>query len=132
MFAFERRAQAHHHRWSIWRSSTDKMIGGVCGGLGAHYGVSVTALRLSMVIVTLLTFPLMFVVYGLCVMFMPIGPTQVFGSRRSHVTPPPIPHYAVTHADLTNQYDEIEARIRLLEDLVTSREYVLKRKFESL
>lgn len=132
MFAYQRRFEAHQHRWSIWRSSTDKVIGGVCGGLGAHYGVSVPALRLTLIVLTVLTFPLMFIIYGLCVMFMPIGPTQIFGSDRRHGAPPPIPHYAVTHADLTNQYDDIEARIRSLEDLVTSREYALKRKFESL
>ncbi len=42
--------------WSMpWaRSRRDKMIAGVCGGLAEQFGVSVTALRLAFVILTLL------------------------------------------------------------------------------
>lgn len=132
MFATHRRVAAHSQRWTIWRSSTDKVVGGVCGGLGAHYGVSTPALRLGMIILTVMTFPLMLVVYALCVMFMPSAPTESSAWRRGRREPPPIPHHAMSYDDLEHEYDRIEARIRSLEDHVTSREYVLKRKFESL
>ncbi len=37
-----------------WRRSRDgRMLAGVCAGLGKHFGVSVTALRLALVILTL-------------------------------------------------------------------------------
>ncbi len=132
MFAYERRACAHPHRWTIWRSSTNRVVGGVCGGLGAHYNVSTPALRVGLIVLTVMTFPVMFIVYGLCVLIMPSGATEQVGSRRGRREPPPMPQHAMDYDDLEHEYDRIEARIRTLEDHVTSREYVLKRKFESL
>lgn len=37
----------------LYRSRTDRMIGGVCGGLGEYFGVDPTLLRLAFVLVTL-------------------------------------------------------------------------------
>lgn len=36
-----------------YRNETDKRIAGVCAGLADHFGISVTALRLAFVILTL-------------------------------------------------------------------------------
>ena len=38
----------------LHRSSTDKMLGGVCGGLAESLGVDVTVLRLAFVALTVL------------------------------------------------------------------------------
>ncbi len=38
----------------IHRSSTDKMLGGVCGGLAESLGIDVTVLRLAFVALTVL------------------------------------------------------------------------------
>jgi phage shock protein PspC (stress-responsive transcriptional regulator) len=38
----------------IRRSSTDKMLGGVCGGLAESLGIDVTVLRLAFVALTVL------------------------------------------------------------------------------
>jgi len=37
----------------LYRSRTDRMIGGVCGGLGEYFGVGPTLLRLAFVLITL-------------------------------------------------------------------------------
>lgn len=39
----------------LYRSKTDKMLGGVCGGLGESYGVDPTILRLAWVFIGILT-----------------------------------------------------------------------------
>ena len=39
----------------LYRSSTDKKIAGVCGGLGEYLGVDPTVLRLALVIVCIAT-----------------------------------------------------------------------------
>jgi phage shock protein C len=39
----------------LYRSKTDKMIGGVCGGIGETYGIDPTILRLAWVFIGLLT-----------------------------------------------------------------------------
>jgi phage shock protein C len=60
---------------SIARSSSDKVIAGVCGGLAARLGWSATRLRIGYVIVSLLSaaFPGL-VVYAVLWYLMPAAP----------------------------------------------------------
>jgi phage shock protein C len=39
----------------LYRSRTDKMVGGVCGGLGRYLGLDATLLRLIAVLLLILT-----------------------------------------------------------------------------
>ena len=48
----------------LYKSSTDKMIGGVCGGLGEYFNMDPTVLRIAWVGISLLT--------------LPIGPAGIF------------------------------------------------------
>ena len=48
----------------LYKSSTDKMIGGVCGGLGEYFNMDPTVLRIAWVGIALLT--------------LPIGPAGIF------------------------------------------------------
>ena len=117
-------------RTSIPRSADDKVFAGVCGGLGAHLDINSNWIRLAFIISC--TAPPLPLVYLLCIFLMPSARAA---ARAARTTPPPIPNFyseeeALSHLDGT--YDEIEARIRRLEDHVTSREYVLKRKFDDL
>ena len=41
----------------LFRSSTEKMLGGVCGGLGKYFNVDPTLVRLVFVVATLLGGP---------------------------------------------------------------------------
>ncbi len=39
----------------LYRSKTERMLGGVCGGLGEHFDVDPTVVRLIWVLVTLIS-----------------------------------------------------------------------------
>jgi phage shock protein C len=39
----------------LYRSKTERMLGGVCGGLGEHFNVDPTVIRLLWVLVTLIS-----------------------------------------------------------------------------
>jgi phage shock protein C len=49
----------------LYKSSTDKMIGGVCGGLGQHFNIDPTVLRIAWVGIALLTMPVGMFIGGL-------------------------------------------------------------------
>jgi len=114
---------------AVHRSRTDKVFFGVCGGLGEHFNISSNWIRVGFIVGAVLTSGMVPLVYLICIFVMP-RPEQVPGIP--HVAAPRFrsPEEAFTHLD--NQFDTIEEKIRRLEDHVTSREYVLKRKFESL
>lgn len=135
MMAHCRRNFRSRNRSAVPRSSRNRVFAGVCGGLAEHFDVSANWLRVGFIIGTPLTYFLAPLLYVACILLMP----SAYGRRQSGdagpVVPPPIPKFA-TEDDamrhLDGQFDEIEARIRELEDHVTSREYVLKRKFDEL
>jgi phage shock protein C len=52
-----------HTGFTLRRSRTDKMLGGVCGGLGAELGVDPLLLRIGLVVATVLGFGLAAVLY---------------------------------------------------------------------
>lgn len=53
------------------RSSGDKMLSGVCGGLAAYAGLDPTLVRLLTVIAVVLTFPLGLIAYIVAAVVMP-------------------------------------------------------------
>ena len=59
----------------LYRSSEDRMIAGVCGGMGEAYGIDPTLLRLGLVLVALATgiLPLL-VAYILGAIIIPLRP----------------------------------------------------------
>jgi phage shock protein C len=69
-----------------YRKRQGKMIGGVCAGLAAQFGVSVTVLRLALVILTLFGFGGGIIVYVTLWVIMPYEPKRKItyaGSGRS-------------------------------------------------
>ncbi|WP_119327389.1 PspC domain-containing protein [Companilactobacillus musae] len=58
-------------RKRITRSSTDRMLAGVCGGLGEYFGIDSTWIRLAFIFLTPLTYFLTIVVYVVCVFSFP-------------------------------------------------------------
>lgn len=59
----------------LYRSSEERMLAGVCGGMGEVYGIDPTVLRLGLVLVGLATgiLPLL-VAYILGAIIIPLGP----------------------------------------------------------
>lgn len=55
----------------ITRSSTDRMLAGVCGGLGEYFGIDSTWIRLGFIFLTPFTYFLTVLVYIICVFSFP-------------------------------------------------------------
>jgi phage shock protein PspC (stress-responsive transcriptional regulator) len=53
------------------KSEDDKVVAGVCGGIGEYFGVSSTLIRLAFVVCFFLGFGSPFLVYVLLALFMP-------------------------------------------------------------
>jgi phage shock protein C len=116
-------------RQTVHRSRTDKVFFGVCGGLGEHFNISSNWVRVGFILGSVFTSGVVPIVYLICIFAMPCAnqESEVTFEETSRFR---TPGDAFTH--LESQFDTIEEKIRRLEDHVTSREYVLKRKFESL
>ncbi|GAB6415967.1 PspC domain-containing protein [Bacillus luti] len=54
----------------LCKSETDKMLSGVCGGLGEYFDISSTLIRILWVI-AILCFGTGFLVYLICLLLMP-------------------------------------------------------------
>ncbi|HDR8062257.1 PspC domain-containing protein [Bacillus thuringiensis] len=54
----------------LCKSETDKMLFGICGGLGEYFDISSTLIRIIWVI-AVLCFGTGFLVYFICLLFMP-------------------------------------------------------------
>lgn len=77
------------HTW--YRSRSGKMIAGVCAGLAAEFGVSVTMLRLAFVLGTLVGGGMGIVVYLALWVVMPYAPSGAAIEDRSSGGPPAEP-----------------------------------------
>ncbi|HVM98181.1 MAG TPA: PspC domain-containing protein [Candidatus Acidoferrales bacterium] len=64
-----------------YRLRRGKMVAGVCAGLAERFGISVTALRLAIVVLTLLGFGWGVIIYVVLWVIMPYQQTDVLPSR---------------------------------------------------
>lgn len=127
----------HSHSLSnkrkIYRPLNNKIIAGVCAGLGVHFGISPNVMRGLVMLGFLINPPLVIIFYVVGVFTIPL---ENAAGRASDFPPPPPPDAADSGAqdlnDLMAIFDKIEDRIKILEDRVTSKEYILRRKFENL
>ncbi|MDJ0838614.1 MAG: PspC domain-containing protein [Acidobacteriota bacterium] len=122
---------------TVYRSANDRMFFGVCGGLAKHFGVNSLWIRMGFVLGTIFSSGLAPLLYVICIFIMP-REDRVYGCV------PPLPEDACRPRrprfasqrealdELHRKFDSIENKVRGMEDYVTSKEYVLKRKFENL
>lgn len=59
----------------LYRNSTDKMIAGICGGLGDYFNIDSTIIRLSAVVLLFITgiFPCI-IAYIIAAIIVPVKP----------------------------------------------------------
>lgn len=113
-----------------------RIFAGVCGGLAEHLDISPIMLRLACIgalvippvgVLTVLT-------YIFLTLWMPPQHAVAYHSPFEE----PVNHHdfqqapEVAMGQLEDQYADIERRIQQLEDIVTSKEFDLKRKFDNL
>jgi phage shock protein C len=58
----------------LYRSRTDRMVAGVCGGLGEYFGIDSTLVRLFFVVAAILTGGLMILIYLVMMLVIPGEP----------------------------------------------------------
>lgn|GEM_PF-503115 len=64
----------------IYRSRTDHMVSGVCGGLGQYFAIDSTLIRLSFVVGTLLTSGVLIVLYAAMWLIISEEPSRLSGT----------------------------------------------------
>lgn len=98
---------------TLYKSSSNKMISGVCGGLGEYFNLDPSVLRIALVAFTVITLPVfgpfVFLAYLVCIFIMPRNPDQTPAT----VTSVPDPGEAdqtnqVGQADQTNQVGQAD------------------------
>jgi phage shock protein C len=60
----------------LTRSATNRMIAGVCGGIGAYSNIDPTVIRLAAVLLLFLTGPGIVIAYLIMALIVPEEPTQ--------------------------------------------------------
>ncbi len=55
----------------LFRSSQDKMICGVCGGIAEYFNIDPTLIRLALVLISCLSFGTMIIAYIVAAIIMP-------------------------------------------------------------
>ncbi|MCB2112859.1 MAG: envelope stress response membrane protein PspC [Parvularculaceae bacterium] len=134
---------AHHvgdpgpgpNRHRIYRDVRGGKIAGVCAGLADYFGWRVKYVRIALVLLTLVSFPIPIFLYGAAAIFMPPGET--IATRYDN---PDEEHFwrnysmrpKVTYSQLRHRFRAIEARIADMERAVTSNEYALRKEFRDL
>jgi len=122
----------------VCRSSTDKVLCGVCGGLAAYWDLSAFWVRLVAILAFIMWFPLSILVYFICCWIMPKSHeclrTSIAFEPALKGNGAPNRFYSPTEAfhTIMAQFDYLESKICVLEDKVTSREFMLNRKFRNL
>ena len=61
----------------LYRSHTDRMLNGVCGGLGEYFGIDPTIVRLIFVAITLSAGPGMLLAYLILAVVVPPAPLSL-------------------------------------------------------
>ena len=60
----------------LTRSATNRMIAGVCGGMGAYSNIDPTVIRLAAVLLLFLTGPGIVIAYSIMALIVPEEPTK--------------------------------------------------------
>ena len=71
-------------RKTLYKSSSNKMISGVCGGLGEYFNLDPSVLRIALVAFTVITLPVfgpfVFLAYLVCIFIIPRNPDQTLAN----------------------------------------------------
>ena len=108
----------------IYRSRSG-MILGVCKGIGIHFDISVFWLRFSTILLALLTgiWPIIFI-YIIAALIMkpePIVPFENDAESEFYDSYTSSPNIGLKR--LKREFDDIDRRIRRMEDIVTSKDF---------
>jgi phage shock protein C len=117
----------------FYRSRTDKVIGGVCGGLAERFGWDTTLVRIGAILIAIFGGP-MILAYIVAMIIVPKAPLG-YGAMSSEedsfwrgVSDRP----NVTFGNLKYTFMDLEDRLQKLERNVTSDDWRLRKEFRDL
>lgn len=124
--------KAHRQRDGLYRSREGVFLG-VCQGVADHYNLSVFWVRLGLIVVFFLSgfWPVIgiYIVAALLMKPRPVRPIETEDEQEFYDTYVNSPRSAAQR--LRRKYENLERRIRRMEDKVTGREYEWDRKFNA-
>jgi phage shock protein C len=109
----------------LYRSSTDRIVAGVCGGIAAHFDVAPWGVRLVWVLLTIFAWPLMLVAYITMAFALKPAPVE-FMSGVELRTP------ADVLGSLYDRFESLDRRIRRMESVVTRPSFGLEEDYRNL
>ncbi len=122
----------HRHKERIYRSR-DGIFLGVCKGLADHYNLPLFWVRLAFVAMLLLSgFWPVLIIYIAAALLMkpkPVRPIENEDEQEFYDSYVRSPHGAAQR--LKRKYENLERRIRRMEDRVTERDFEWERKFRN-
>ncbi len=117
---------------TIYRSRNGVFLG-VCQGIADHYNLSVFWIRLGLVVVFLLSgfWPVIgiYIVAALLIKPKPVRPIETEDEQEFYDSYVNSPRNAAQR--LRRKFENLEKRIRRMEDKVTGRDFEWERKFNS-
>lgn len=118
---------------AIYRDTRNKVFAGVASGIATHFGFSVGATRLLMLIAVLMTFPLgLFVYIGGAVLLKPM-PHKTFDTPEEEVFWRGVRRSPkATFSNVRFRLRQIDHNLQRMERYVTSPRFKLDRDFQSL
>lgn len=134
----------------LYRDVRRKVFTGVCAGIARHFDVKPIWIRIGFVIAFVFAAPLPLVVYIIATFLMPrdfedarrCSSRSWRRSRRSKTYDDEHNRYdrynntytrrRVSIEDVLHKFDEIDRKVRSMEDVVTSKEFTLRQKFRNL
>ena len=120
-------------RIRLYRDPAQGVIAGVCAGIADYLGVERIAVRIAFMIALFLFFPPTLITYIVLAIALPKRPPALYASRedeafwRGMAAAP-----EDTFHGLTRRFADLEARLRAMEQSVTSSDFELHRKFRDL
>jgi phage shock protein C len=118
----------------LYRSSDDRVISGVCGGLAQNYGWDPTLLRVIALLLLFVAGPITFIVYVVLWAITPrrSGPLRRLAPEEDRFWRGVSTKPAVVFSNLKYKMRDLDQRLQALERAAVSEEAQLKRAFKDL
>ena len=114
----------------LYRDKPNGKISGVCAGVAEYLGWDVTAVRIGWIVATIFWAPVMIGAYVLMSWLLNPKPDAASIGAAWAQTPMPSDPTAPRHrfAEVKARFDRLEAKLRAMETVVTSREFQMDRE----
>ena len=117
----------------LYRASRGAMIFGVCAGIADYFGFDRTVTRIVAAIAALIFFPAVAICYIILALLLPKYPDSSEPAPRDSRRRRTRTERSQTRApDYRQRFEDLDERLRKLEQHVTSRRFRLEREFEKL